>query len=117
VILAAGGIVNQPLGREMLDAARAVLASASCKKAFMAVDSLRSDAVETRKLMVCCQCFDFISSIRLVDPFPTDKLCGERMLSKQNCSAHGYAMLAKPLFSCHISECSPLIAAAVEDIR
>jgi len=33
--------VNQPLGREMLDAARAVLASANCKiEDFMVVESL-----------------------------------------------------------------------------
>ena len=31
------------------------------------------DAIKMRELMVCCHCFGFISSIRLIDPFPTDK--------------------------------------------
>lgn len=40
MIVAAGGMVNQPLGKEMLDAARAVQARASCNKGdFMVVES------------------------------------------------------------------------------
>jgi len=66
--------------------------------------------------MVCCQYSGFISSIRLIDPFPTDKFGCIRMSSKQNRSACGEAMLAKHLFSCHISG-HTLSAAAVEDIQ
>jgi hypothetical protein len=34
--------------------------------------------------MVRCQCFGFISSMRLIDSFPTDKFDCKRMSSKQN---------------------------------
>jgi hypothetical protein len=67
--------------------------------------------------MVCCQCLDFIPKIQLIDSFPTDKFDNVCMLSKQNCSAHGYAILAKHLFSRHISDCSPSVAAAVKGVQ
>jgi hypothetical protein len=45
--------------------------------------------------MACCRSFGFISSMRLIDPFPTDKFHCKRMLSKQN-PARRMVMLCWP---------------------
>lgn len=111
--------MNQPLGREMFDAAKVVLASASCKNEdFMVVELPDLTLQRRRGSWYVVNVLPLYLQSKQAVRSPTDKFLGIRMMSKQTISsAHSDDMLAKRFYSLLVGECSPSAATAVEGLQ